>query len=134
MIDENTEEKQNYLRNEILDKGYDGQKFSEFFLKKAGTEGGDLDLTHFNMNEIIQTVKEFKEECSNQNNTVKDILETHEENTEKQDLAEGPSNPPQEDIPQEKEQEKNQDKGQENNYDQKPEKIPDNSSSNINQR
>jgi hypothetical protein len=39
--------KQNYLRTEILDKGYDAEVFLEFICLKKGEEGANLDLWSF---------------------------------------------------------------------------------------
>ena len=36
------ENKQMYLRSEILDKGYNGQEFFDFLIQKKGEEAGDL--------------------------------------------------------------------------------------------
>lgn len=35
------EEKQQFLREEILDKEYDGEEFLQFLISKKGNDGGD---------------------------------------------------------------------------------------------
>lgn len=54
---ENIEEKQNYLRENILDKGYDGEKFMIFLTSKKGEEAGDLNIWSFE--ELKACVSEF---------------------------------------------------------------------------
>ena len=38
------EQKQNYLRNEILEPGYDPNEFLSFLVVEGGTKGSDLEL------------------------------------------------------------------------------------------
>ena len=52
------ETKQNYLRNAILNKGYDAQDFFNFLIQKKGEEGGDLN--NWNFIELENVVKEFQ--------------------------------------------------------------------------
>ena len=40
--DATTEEKQNFLRETILDKGYDVNKFVQFLIDKKGEGGADV--------------------------------------------------------------------------------------------
>ena len=42
MSEEEIEFKQNYLRTNILDKGYDGNEFLNFLIGKKGQEGADV--------------------------------------------------------------------------------------------
>ena len=55
---ENLEEKQNYLRENVLEKGYDPNIFMEFLVSKKGEEAADLNVWTFD--EIKATVEEFK--------------------------------------------------------------------------
>jgi hypothetical protein len=41
-MNETTQQKQNFLRTNILEKGYDGNQFVEFLTKKKGPEGADI--------------------------------------------------------------------------------------------
>ena len=52
------ETKQNYLRNAILNKGYNAQDFFNFLIQKKGEEGGDLN--NWNFIELENVVKEFQ--------------------------------------------------------------------------
>ena len=52
------EEKQNYLRKNILDKGYDATEFINYIEKKKGEEGKNIDNWKFES--LIQTVEEFQ--------------------------------------------------------------------------
>ena len=54
---ENIEEKQNYLRENVLEKGYDTNVFMEFLVLKKGEEAADLNAWTFD--EIKSTVQEF---------------------------------------------------------------------------
>ena len=70
MEDNTAEEKQNYLRENILDKGYDTNKFIEFLKSKKGEEGADI--TNWTMEDLKNIVKEFislisKEEANGNN-------------------------------------------------------------------
>ena len=56
-IDQATDEKQNYLRQNILDKGYDGNKFINFLIEKRGEEGSDISKWSFP--DLKDVVKEF---------------------------------------------------------------------------
>lgn len=53
-----TEVKQNYLREEIIDKGYDANNFSQFLINKKGDDALDLEL--WTMEELVDIVSEFK--------------------------------------------------------------------------
>jgi hypothetical protein len=37
------EDKQNFLRENILDKGYDGYDFQQFLVEKKGNEGANIE-------------------------------------------------------------------------------------------
>ena len=51
------EEKQLYLREHIINKGYDPNEFMEFFKDSTGTEY--LNLNDYTMDEIIGVVNNF---------------------------------------------------------------------------
>ena len=52
------EEKQNFLRQNILDKGYDTSSFVEFMINKKGGEEG-ADVNNWSMSELKIVVREF---------------------------------------------------------------------------
>ena len=52
-----TEEKQNFLREKILDKGYDTSQFVQFLTEKKGEDGADV--ANWTMEDLIQVVNEF---------------------------------------------------------------------------
>ena len=54
---ENIEEKQNYLRENILEKGYDAEKFMIFLTSKKGEQAADLNIWSFE--ELKACVSEF---------------------------------------------------------------------------
>lgn len=56
MVDDATREKQTYLRTEVLEKGYDPEKFSEFLFSKK--EGGE-DINRWHINELKDLVRAF---------------------------------------------------------------------------
>ena len=57
MDDISEEEKQNYLRENILDKGYDAEDFISFLVEKKGDEGVNIGLWSFD--EIKSVVNEY---------------------------------------------------------------------------
>ena len=57
MEDYSQEEKQNYLRENILEKGYDTNKFIDFLKSKKGEEGGDI--SSWSMPDLQEVVQEF---------------------------------------------------------------------------
>ena len=57
MADKDIEEKQNFLREKILDKGYDTNDFTIFLKAKKGEDGEDV--SNWTMPELEQVVKEF---------------------------------------------------------------------------
>ena len=52
-----TEEKQNFLREKILDKGYDTSQFVQFLTEKKGEDGADV--ANWTMEDLIQVVNAF---------------------------------------------------------------------------
>ena len=64
------EEKQIFLRQNILDKGYDTNSFVEFMMDKKGGEE-EADVGNWTMSDLKIVVKEFislQEKSNNQNN------------------------------------------------------------------
>ena len=57
MSDNSQEEKQNYLRENILDKGYDTNDFVDFLKARKGEEGADV--SNWSMEDLQQVVREF---------------------------------------------------------------------------
>ena len=55
--DATTEEKQNFLRETILDKGYDVNQFVQFLIDKKGEGGADVAV--WSMYDLQIVVKEF---------------------------------------------------------------------------
>ena len=56
MLDEE-QQKQIYLRENILDKGYDGEDFASFLISKKGEEG--VNLKNWSLDELKSAVQEF---------------------------------------------------------------------------
>ena len=88
-IDPFTEEKQNYLRQNILDRGYDGNAFANFLVEKRGEDGADI--SSWSLNDLKNVVDEFialSEQQNNENNNAEQnenhIEEQHEEKNEEQ--------------------------------------------------
>ena len=52
-----TEEKQNYLREKILDEGYDTNQFVQFLTEKKGEQGADV--ANWSMEDLKSVVNEF---------------------------------------------------------------------------
>ena len=56
-MDDSLEAKQEYLRTQILDKGYDADNFMAFLQEKKGEDG--VDLSNWNITELKDAVSEF---------------------------------------------------------------------------
>ena len=61
------EEKQNYLRQNILDRGYDGNAFANFLIQKRGEGGADISI--WSLNDLQIVVNEFIA-LNDQNNAI----------------------------------------------------------------
>ena len=57
MDNNSEEEKQNYLRENILDKGYEAEDFVSYLTKKKGDEG--VDLNNWTLDELKLLVQEY---------------------------------------------------------------------------
>ena len=69
------EDKQEYLRINILEKGFEANAFEEFLVTKIGEEAADIN--NISMDELVQAVQEFIQE--NESNS-KNKIENEEEN------------------------------------------------------
>ena len=84
MEDSSEEEKQTYLRENILDKGYDTNKFIDFLKSKKGEEGADI--SNWTMEDLKQIVKEFiliiskENEKTEEKNGNNQLVENNQEN------------------------------------------------------
>ena len=56
-MSDSTEEKQNFLREKILEKGYDTNQFVQFLINKKGENGADVSV--WTMSDLKIVVKEF---------------------------------------------------------------------------
>ena len=63
---DNIEEKQEYLRNKILDNNYDADEFMAYLQEKKGEDGTDLNTWSFS--ELKLTVEEFISKYKSNNN------------------------------------------------------------------
>jgi sorting nexin-7/30/sorting nexin-8 len=76
-MDGDLEQKQNFLRINILEKGCDAEQFMNFLQSKKGELG--LDLNNWTLNELTLAVQEF---TSNNQNLNQEQQNQEEENTE----------------------------------------------------
>ena len=65
-IDQETQEKQNYLRIKIMDAGYDPNVFVEFLINKKGEAGADV--ANWSLPDLKNVVQEFINLNNNTNN------------------------------------------------------------------
>ena len=79
-IDKETQEKQNYLRVNIMDAGYDANAFVEFLMGKKGEDGADVG--NWSLPDLKNVVQEF---IAIQNNNNIQQEENKEENDNKND-------------------------------------------------
>ena len=61
-MEDDLTEKQTFLRENILEKGYDAEDFMKLLQNKKGEQG--LDLESWSMDELRSAVKEFTKENS----------------------------------------------------------------------
>ena len=62
MTDQTIEEKQEYLRQNILEKGYDANLFADYLITKKGEDGADIGS--WSMDDLRKVVQEFTEKQS----------------------------------------------------------------------
>ena len=81
---EQIEKKQNYLRKEIIDKGYSPDDFANFVKKIKGENGADLNI--WSIEELYYVVPQFQEsqklKNQNNNNNISDYNENNEKDKE----------------------------------------------------
>ena len=68
--DSSQEQKQNFLRENILDKGYDTNMFVDFLIGKKGEDGADVG--NWSMNDLKIVVKEFISIQSNESSLIQE--------------------------------------------------------------
>ena len=61
------EEKQEYLRKNILEKGFDANSFEEFLVSKKGENAKDIN--NISMDELVQAVQEYIQENESKKDT-----------------------------------------------------------------
>ena len=90
------EEKQEYLRQNILEKGYDANLFADYLITKKGEDGADIGS--WSMEDLRNVVQEFTEKqslfLSGGENIVSQIptsSETVEEQNHEQDIKKEPN-------------------------------------------
>ena len=74
---EDIEDKQNYLREEIMDKGYSPEQFQEFMMQQVGTE--EIDLEQYSMQSLQEIVEKFKQLYASGDNNTDNVISTNEE-------------------------------------------------------
>ena len=77
---EDITDKQNFLREEIMDKGYNPQAFQDFMMQQAGT--GEIDLDNWTMQDLRDVVEKFKQISvpqENAENVEENVIESSEE-------------------------------------------------------
>ena len=72
------EQKQNYLRTEIIEQGYDPDKFSAFITGEKGDIG--LDLNNWNFEDLKEIVNKFKTQNSNKTENINNTMNKNSEN------------------------------------------------------
>ena len=78
-MDDDLQSKQSFLRENVLEMGYDADEFMTFLQSKKGENG--LDLNNWKMDELISVVGEFvknKQAKVNQDNEEKNEKNTEE--------------------------------------------------------
>ena len=82
MEEKEQEEKQNYLRQNILEKGYDANEFVSFLQSKKGEAASDI--SNWSMKDLHAVVQEF---ISNHENENKKEIEPQNNQQQNQDIA-----------------------------------------------
>ena len=83
-MSENIEDKQNFLRTEILDQGYDGDKFFEFMTQQKGED--NINIENWSLEELQDVVYKFKQLMQNNNNNDNNYNNENNDNIENNDL------------------------------------------------
>ena len=63
-MDFSLEDKQNYLRDEIIEEGYDGHDFFDFIKSQLNLDDSSFDISSIHMNTIKEIVAQYKEQAS----------------------------------------------------------------------
>ena len=74
-MEKDLKEKQSYLREMVLEKGYDADEFMSFLKSKKGESG--LDLNNWTINELKSAVKSFIQHKSNTDDHEEEIENTN---------------------------------------------------------
>ena len=100
-MEESQEDKQNFLRENILEKGYDVNQFVSFLTSKKGEAGSDI--SNWSMNDLYDVVQEFiknnspQDESQSQQNQTQTQTQTQTKNNNdnilNKSLTANPSNP-----------------------------------------
>ena len=109
------EEKQLYLKQEIIDQSYDGNEFSNFISGIRGEE--NVDLESWSFEDLKSVVAKFKSLYQPKQNNQQE--EQHEEESQPEQNEQNENN--QEQPPQENTQENEQEKKEEQKIEQKVE-------------
>ena len=87
---ESIEEKQEYLRENILEKGFDANLFADYLIQKKGEEGADIGS--WSMSDLIKVVKEFVDKqtsfLSGEENMIPPVLSPSNSNEINENLNE----------------------------------------------
>ncbi len=84
-MEESQEDKQNFLRENILEKGYDVNQFVSFLTSKKGEAGSDI--SNWSMNDLYEVVQEFIK-----NNSPQDESQSQQNQTQTQTQAQTKNN------------------------------------------
>ena len=76
MEEDDIEYKQNFLRTQIIDEGYDPEIFSKFLSDEKGENG--LDLNNWKFEDLKNAVIKFKSMKSNEQNNIENIQNENE--------------------------------------------------------
>ena len=98
-MEESQEHKQNFLRENILEKGYDVNQFVSFLKSKKGEAGSDI--SNWSMNDLYEVVQEFiknnapQDESQSQQNQTQAQTQTRNNNDNilNKSLTTNPTNP-----------------------------------------
>ena len=98
-MEESQEDKQNFLRENILEKGYDVNQFVSFLKSKKGEAGSDI--SNWSMNDLYEVVQEFiknnapQDESQSQQNQTQAQTQTRNNNDNilNKSLTTNPTNP-----------------------------------------
>ena len=89
MDDATTKQKQNFLRENILEKGYDADEFMEFLESKKGEKG--LKIENWTMGELEPVVKEFTQQ-NQKENALENLVEKDQIPAANEEINENNSN------------------------------------------